>query len=57
MWIRMEPQISRLFVIYGMQTPTHSGGGSTSDLLCAHNVLWALSMKSKYCIFPIKKNP
>lgn len=55
MWTRMEPQILGPFVICGTQTPIHSRGGCTSDLLCAHNVPWALSMESKYCIFPIKQ--
>lgn len=55
MWTRLKPRILGPFVIGGTRTLIHSGGGCTSDLLRAHNVLWALSMKSKYCIFTTKK--
>lgn len=54
-WTRMEPQILGSFVISGALTLNHSEGGCNSDLLCAHNVPWALPMKCKYCIFPSKK--
>ena len=55
MWTRLEPQILGPFVNCGARTLIHSRGGCTSDLLLAHNVPWALSMKSKHCIFPRKK--
>lgn len=57
MWMRLEPQISGPFVICGARTPIHSGGGCASDWLRPHDVPWALFMKSKYCIFLIKKVP
>lgn len=57
MWTRLEPQISGPFVICGARTLIHSGGGCAPDLLRAHNVPWTLSVTTKYCIFPIKKNP
>lgn len=51
MWTRLEPQILGPFVICGSWTLVCS---CTFDLLHAHNVPWALAMKSKDCLFPIK---
>lgn len=51
MWTRLEPQILGPFVICGSWTLVCS---CTFDLLHAHIVPWALAMKSKYCLFPIK---
>lgn len=51
MWTRLEPQILVAFVIRGSWILVCS---CTFDLLYAHNIPWALAMKSKYCLFPIK---
>lgn len=51
MWTRLEPQILGVSVIYGSWILVCS---CTFDLLHTHTVPWALAMKSKYCLFPIK---
>lgn len=51
MWKRLKPQILGAFVICGSCTLVCS---CTFDLLQAHNIPWALAMKYKYCLFPIK---
>lgn len=51
MWTKLEPQILGAFVICGSWTLVCS---CTFDLLHEHNIPWALAVRSKYCLFPIK---